>query len=55
MARLTALPYATSCIECQREAEREGYGGMGGSDWSRVLDTGADADLTINDLEFDVS
>jgi DnaK suppressor protein len=55
LARLTALPYATSCIECQREAEREGYGGMGGADWSRVLDTGSELDMTINDLEFDVS
>jgi DnaK suppressor protein len=24
MARLNALPYATMCIECQREAERSG-------------------------------
>jgi DnaK suppressor protein len=56
LARLTALPYATSCIECQREAEREGLGGMGGADWSRVLDSGAsESDMTINDLEFDIS
>ena len=25
MARLNALPYATLCIKCQREVEREGY------------------------------
>ncbi len=27
VARLNALPYATSCIECQREMEREADGG----------------------------
>jgi len=27
MARLNALPYATVCIECQRELERSGSGG----------------------------
>jgi DnaK suppressor protein len=27
MARLNALPYATMCIECQRELERSGSGG----------------------------
>ena len=31
MARLNALPYATYCIKCQREAERQGAGGgLGG-------------------------
>jgi len=28
MARLHALPYATMCIECQRELERSGSSGM---------------------------
>ncbi len=56
MARLNALPYATSCIKCQREAEREGGGGSGDVDWGRLLDSGAhDVDLTINDIELDVS
>ena len=27
MARLNALPYATMCIDCQRELERSGSGG----------------------------
>lgn len=27
MARLNALPYATMCIECQRDLERSGAGG----------------------------
>jgi len=52
MARLRALPYATMCIECQREAEREGGIGGGDSDWGRVPDVSTgEADLTINDLE----
>lgn len=55
VARLNALPYATLCIECQREAERTGSGGGSSVDWGRVLDTGSDNDLSINDIELDVS
>jgi len=29
LARLNALPYATVCIECQRELERSGSSGIG--------------------------
>jgi DnaK suppressor protein len=56
MARLDALPYATLCIKCQREAEREGSAGHAITDWSRLLDTGSgDMDLSISDIELDVS
>jgi DnaK suppressor protein len=56
MARLNALPYATCCIRCQREAERDGTLGMSDTDWSRLLDSGSgEPDLTINDIELDVS
>lgn len=56
MARLNALPYATLCIHCQREAEREGLGGAVDVDWSRLLDVRSpDTDLSINDIELDVS
>ncbi len=52
LARLNALPYATSCIECQRAAELNGGHGGHGSDWSRVLDTGfSDVDVSFSDLE----
>jgi DnaK suppressor protein len=57
MARLQALPYATYCIKCQREAERQGMAGGSAADvdWSRLLDvSGNDADLSINDIEIDV-
>jgi DnaK suppressor protein len=56
MARLQALPYATLCIQCQREAEKRGDVPGGAPDWSKLLDTGGgDSDLTLNDIEIDVS
>jgi DnaK suppressor protein len=55
LARLNALPYATFCIECQREAERYGNQNRNDSDWGRVLDTSGDGDVSINDIELDVS
>ncbi|HID77223.1 MAG TPA: TraR/DksA family transcriptional regulator [Planctomycetaceae bacterium] len=56
MARLNALPYATLCIKCQREAEKEGVPNAQEVDWSRLLDTSpSDADLSVNDIELDVS
>ena len=56
MARLNALPYATMCIKCQREAENDGHSGRADVDWGRILDTNSlDADLSINDIELDVS
>ena len=52
LARLNALPYATSCIECQRAAENSGGGHGGGGDWGRILDTGySDTDVSFSDLE----
>jgi DnaK suppressor protein len=56
LARLSALPYATLCIECQREAERNGGLGGASSDWGRLMDNGSgDSDLSLNDIELDVS
>jgi DnaK suppressor protein len=54
LERLKALPYAVLCIECQREAERDGGSHMDSADWGRVLDSGNDHDLTINEIEIDV-
>ena len=55
MARLNALPYATYCIQCQREAERQGAASASDVDWSRLLDTSSpDTELSINDIELDV-
>jgi DnaK suppressor protein len=55
MARLNALPYATLCIDCQRELERQGLSAHGEVDWSRVFDGSTDREVTINDIELDVS
>jgi DnaK suppressor protein len=55
LARLNALPYATYCIECQREAERTGGTLGGGDDWGRVNDSSGDGDVSFNDIELDVS
>ena len=56
LARLNALPYATCCIKCQREAERQGSANRADVDWSRLLDSGShDADVSISDIELDVS
>ncbi len=52
LARLNALPYATSCIECQRATESAGAGAGYTGDWSRVLDGGVlDADVSFSDLD----
>jgi len=56
LARLNALPYATCCIKCQREAERQGGASRADVDWSRLLDVNShDAEVSINDIELDVS
>jgi len=56
LARLQALPYATTCIDCQREAEKHGLEPGASTDWARLFDTGSgDNDVVINDIEMDVS
>lgn len=55
MARLQALPYATLCIDCQREAEKQGIDTKQVVDWSQILDVGPDRDPVLGDLELDVS
>jgi len=55
MARLDALPYATQCIDCQRESEKYGRSGSSDEDWGRVSEpSSGDNDYTINDIEIDV-
>jgi DnaK suppressor protein len=45
MARLDALPYATMCIECQREIER--HGGMASSR-DAYEDSSADLEIDVS-------
>ena len=55
LARLQALPYATLCIRCQREAEKSGSS-RSSPDWGRLIDTSAvDNDVVFSDIEIDVS
>ena len=55
LARLQALPYATLCIQCQREAEKAGTAGGGAYNWGRIFETDSgDNDVVFNDLELDV-
>lgn len=51
LARLNALPYALTCIECQRAAETGGATAAN-AEWGRVLDTGiGDSEVSFSDLE----
>lgn len=62
VARLNALPYTNSCIDCQREQERLGISDMDASPvyrWANLHDRqlGDDSDRQINlsDYEVDMS
>ena len=60
VSRLNALPFTTTCIQCQRETEIYGPGGGGsGGNWDKVSDTPAPTDdqreVRLSDLEMDVS
>jgi DnaK suppressor protein len=60
-ARLNALPYTNSCINCQRENERHGpVGGFADdSRWAKVYDKplgdDGDNDVNLSDFEVDLS
>ena len=51
-ARLRALPYATTCIQCQRNTERESAKESHAADWSRVEEpSDSSDDITFEDVE----
>ena len=54
LARLNALPYTTTCIDCQRDQERSGGSGDSEDDWARAYGGGSD-DASLSDAEFDLS
>jgi DnaK suppressor protein len=60
-ARINALPYTNSCIDCQRENERTGHAyGPAGADlrWSKLDDRrfdDGDAHVRLSDFEMDLS
>lgn len=61
--RLNALPYTNTCIDCQRENERQGQAfGPGAEDhrWAKIYDkplgdSENDADIKLSDFEMDMS
>lgn len=60
VARLNALPYSTTCIDCQREMES--YPGWehrrGPADWEKVYDVEAPMEepkIDLSDIEMDLS
>jgi DnaK suppressor protein len=59
--RLNALPFSTTCIQCQREMESGGgwASGSGAGDWGRVSDAEArlsePRDFDLSQLEMDFS
>lgn len=62
VARLNALPYSTTCIECQREMESYPGWGTEGSEknWEKAFEARGVApederEVTLNDIEMDVS
>ena len=60
-ARINALPYTNTCIDCQRENERNGFAyGPADADlrWSKLDDRGfddADHNVRLSDFEMDLS
>jgi DnaK suppressor protein len=61
VARLNALPYSTTCVNCQREMELyPGWEGSGaGKDWEKVFEarsaTGEEREVNLSDIEMDIS
>lgn len=61
VARLNALPYSTTCIDCQREMESFPGGWDGsrrGGDWEKVYDVEAPMEepkIDLSDIELDLS
>jgi DnaK suppressor protein len=62
-ARLNALPYTNTCIDCQRENERQGQAFGAGADdqrWAKIYDkpsddSDGDSDIRLSDFEMDMS
>jgi len=58
IARLDALPFSTTCIECQREMELYGDWGTGaGDNWDKVADSSSLEDqreVKLSDIELDL-
>ena len=59
VTRLNALPFSTTCINCQREMETYGsWSGGASGDWEKVVETHAPLEeerrVNLSDLEMDL-
>lgn len=62
-ARLNALPYTNTCIDCQRENERNGQNYGAAADdhrWAKIYDkpsddSDRDSEINLSDFEMDMS
>ena len=51
MTRINALPYAVSCIKCQRRSEYQSENTAFEVDWSRLTDsTGREMEMSVDDI-----
>ncbi|GIW81937.1 MAG: hypothetical protein KatS3mg105_3744 [Gemmatales bacterium] len=56
VARLNALPYSTTCVNCQREMEQNpDWEYRNEADWEKVSDDLEDREVNLSDLEMDLS
>lgn len=60
LARLNALPYSTTCIDCQREMEGSGSWGLRRSeDWGKVIEHEAplqeSKEIDLSEIELDLT
>jgi DnaK suppressor protein len=57
VARLNALPYSTTCVQCQREMENypDWAERRGGADWQKVSDDVEDREVDLSSIEMDLS
>jgi len=61
VARLNALPYSTTCVDCQREMEMypNWESGSGGRDWEKLYSSRTspeeDKEVNLSQIELDLS
>ena len=60
VARLNALPFSTTCVDCAREMELYGsFGGRGSQDWEKVSDAQRpledQQEIDLSEIEMDLS
>lgn len=57
ITRLRALPYTSSCVDCQRQQEKTGRSfGDGDADWESAIEyqsRESDRELTLSDIDID--